>query len=310
MKIIFFGTPQFAVPTLEKLAQQRYDIELVVTNPDEPFGRGHELTPPPVKRAAHRHGLLIFQPQNLRDFKTRTFLSDFDPDAIVVVAYGHILPPWILELPPLGCINLHASLLPKFRGAAPIPWAIIRGETETGVTTMKMDRGMDTGDVLLSHAEPIHDDDTAGTLSERLSLLGADLMVDTLQGLARRQIQPLPQDDQLASYAPKLRREDGWIDWSLSANEVWRRIRGLNPWPGAHSTFRGKQLHIWSASALDEITPALAPGTLIQEDNRLEVACGVGRLILHEVQLEAKKRLSAFDFMQGARIKPGEKLGT
>jgi methionyl-tRNA formyltransferase len=309
MKLIFCGTPRFALPTLEKLIEEQFDIELVVTKPDEPAGRGHELTASPVKQAAHQHRLLIFQPEKLNHPATRTFLSTFYVEAIVVAAYGYILPQWMLELAPLGCINLHASLLPKYRGAAPIPWAIIRGEKETGVTTMRLDRGMDTGDILLSRAEPIYSEDTAETLSMRLSLPGAELMVETLRGLERGAIQPCPQDNPRASYAPRLRKEDGRIDWSLESEEIWRRVRGLNPWPGAFSTFRGKLLHIWTASFACESLPGVAPGTLILAENRLEVACRVGHLILGEVQLEGRKRLSAFDFARGARIKPGEKLG-
>ncbi len=310
MKLIFCGTPRFAVPTLQKLTQEKFDIELVVTNPDERAGRGYPWKAPPVKETAAQHRLLIFQPLKLNDACARTFITEFRPDAIVVVAYGHILPPWIIDLPALGCINLHASLLPKYRGAAPIPWAIIKGERETGVTSMKIDRGMDTGDVLLSRHEPIREDDTAATLSDRLSLIGADLMVETLRKLEGGQTRPRPQDSQQSSYAPRLKKEDGWIDWQLSAEEISRRVRGLNPWPSAQTKFRRKTLHIWKATPLTESSPGLEPGTLLPEARRLTVACGSGLLVLHEVQLEGRKRLSAHEFMQGARVKPGEKLET
>jgi methionyl-tRNA formyltransferase len=308
MKLIFCGTPRFAVPTLEKLIHENFEIELVVTNPDEPAGRGYEPKTPPVKEIANRNRLLIFQPPKVGDQSAQTFITAFQPDAIVVVAYGHILPPWMIDLPPLGCINLHASLLPKYRGAAPIPWAIIKGERETGVTTMKIDRGMDTGEVLDARPEPIRDEDTAATLSERLSLIGADLIVETLRKLEGGEIRPQPQNSREATYAPILKKEDGRIDWSLSAEEIWRRVRGFNPWPGAHAKFRRKTLHIWKAAPSPESSQSFEPGTLLLEASRLKVACGSGLLVLHEVQLEGRKRLPALDFMNGARVKPGEKL--
>ncbi len=310
MKLIFCGTPGFAVPTLEKLVQENFEVELVVTNPDEPAGRGGAPTPPPVKLAAHRHHLLVFQPRKLNDPSTQTLLTTFQPDALVVVAYGHLLPGWMMDWPRLGCINLHASLLPKYRGAAPIPWAIIHGERVTGVTTMKIDRGMDTGDILLSRPEPIHDDDTAATLGERLSRLGADLMVETLRGLEHGAIHPHPQDPQQASYAHKLKKEDGKITWSVSAQEIARRVRGLNPWPGAQTQFRGKYLRIWRALPSAENLRGAEPGTLIPEGNQLKVACGSGSLVLQELQLEGRNRLTSEEFMRGARLQPGEKLGS
>jgi methionyl-tRNA formyltransferase len=311
MNLIFCGTPQFAVPTLEKLVAEKFPIQLVITNPDEPRGRGHKVQPSPVKEAALRHGLPLFQPAKVKTDETREYLSQYHPDAIVIVAYGHIVPQWMIDLPPLGCINLHASLLPKYRGAAPIAWAIIRGEKETGVTTMKIDAGMDTGDMLLERHEPIREDDTTETLGERLSVIGADLMIETLRKLERGDVTPRPQNHGLATLAPRLKREDGLIDWSLPAEDVERRVRGLIPWPGAYTSFRGKHLHIWRAEAVAVGGSALAPGTISTEAKRLAVACG-GRtqLLLHEVQMEGRKRLSAREFMNGARVESGEILGS
>lgn len=311
MRLIFFGTPRFAVPTLERLVEEGHSVELVVTNPDEPAGRGYELTAPPVKEAARRLHRLVFQPTRFKDDTTRTFLSGFEADAGVVVAYGHLLPSWMLELPRLGCINLHASLLPRHRGAAPIPWAIMHGDRETGVTTMKMDVGMDTGDLLLEQLEPISESDTAATLSERLSVIGADLMARTLRGLDAGQIVPRPQDSTLATHAPLLKKEDGRIMWSLTAEEIGRRVRGLNPWPGAFTQFGGKLIHIWAASPRGQSPAPESPGVVIVERERVRVVCGEGTLLsLEEVQVEGRKRLHALEFARGARIQTGDQLGT
>jgi len=310
MHLIFCGTPQFAVPTLEKLLAEGFQIDLVVSQPDEPSGRGYEVKPPPVKQVAERAGIPVFQPAKLKDPATQEFLSKYHPDAIVVVAYGRIIPPWMIDLPRLGCINLHASLLPRYRGAGPIQWAIIRGETVTGMTTMKIDPGMDTGDILLMREIPIREDDTTETLSGSLSRIGADLMIETLRGLERGELKPRPQDHSQATMAPMLKKEDGRIDWRLPARQISWRVRGLRPWPGAHSTFRGKNLHIWSAAVAATPPSQLAPGTLVGGAGKLSVACGHGtQLELKEVQLEGRKRLSARDFLNGVRLAPGEKLG-
>lgn len=310
MNLLFCGTPRFAVPTLEKLLAEGFTIELVVSQPDEPSGRGYEVKPPPVKQVAERAGIQVFQPAKLKDPATQEFLSRYHPDAIVVVAYGRIIPPWMIELPRLGCINLHASLLPKYRGAGPIQWAIMRGERVTGVTTMKIDPGMDTGDILLVREIPIREDDTTETLSDSLSRIGADLMIETLRGLERGEITPRPQDHSQATMAPMLKKENGRIDWDLSAREISWRVRGLRPWPGAYSTFRGKNLHVWSAAVADAPPTELAPGTLLGGAGKLSVVCGQGtQLELNEVQLEGRKRLSARDFMNGVHLQPGERLG-
>jgi methionyl-tRNA formyltransferase len=311
MTLIFCGTPQFAVPTLERLIAEKHDIELVMTNPDEPSGRGYDVKPSPVKLAALKAGLEVFQPLKLKEDLTVGFLSKFRPDFIVVVAYGHIIPKWMIDLPKHGCINLHASLLPKYRGAAPIQWAIIRGESVTGVTTMKIDEGLDTGDVLLKREVPIQDDDTTETLSERLSGVGADLMVETLPKLFRAEIQPQPQNHAQATFAPLLKKEDGRIDWMLRAEEIRWRVRGQRPWPGAYTTFRSKNLHIWSATPVPgQAGPGHEPGTLLPDRGSLRVVCGLGTLLeVHELQLEGRKRLLARDFLNGVRPSSGEKLG-
>ena len=310
MKLIFCGTPQFAVPALERLIADKHDIELVMTNPDEPSGRGYEVKPSPVKRAALKAGLEVFQPLKLKEESTVGVLSDFAPDLIVVVAYGHIIPKWMIELPKHGCVNLHASLLPKYRGAAPIQWAIIQGESITGVTTMKIDEGLDTGDILLEEEVPIRDEDTTETLSERLSGVGANLTAETLAELIRGEIQPQRQDHTQATYAPILKREDGQISWSLRAEEIGCRVRGLRPWPGAYTSFRSKNLHIWSATpVMGRAEPEHEPGTLLPGPGTLHVVCGLGTLLeVLELQLEGRKRLPARDFMNGMRIKAGEKL--
>lgn len=310
MKLLFCGTPQFAVPTLEKLITQGHEVQLVICQPDEPAGRGYRVTVPPVKGLALQSGIPVYQPARLKDPATLETLSKYQADAIVVVAYGKIIPPWMIELPRLGCINLHASLLPKYRGAAPIQWAIIRGERGTGVTTMKIDPGLDTGDILLMREEPIDEADTTETLSARLSAMGADLMIETLRGLDRGEIVPQPQDHSQATLAPMLKKEDGRMDWTMTAQELTWRVRGLRPWPGAFTTFRGKNFHIWAAQPMMDAAPTSdAPGCLTCEGPRLFVTGGGGaRLELMEVQVEGRKRLSVRDFLNGVRLALGERL--
>jgi methionyl-tRNA formyltransferase len=311
MKLIFCGTPKFAVPALERLTSPPFEIELVLTNPDEPSGRGYELKASPVKQVALDCRLPVFQPHKLKTPFSRAFLSQYRPDAVVVVAYGHILPGWMIALPRLGCINLHASLLPKYRGAAPINWAIIRGEQQTGVTTMKIDAGLDTGDILLAREMEIRSDDTTETLGERLSLMGAELMAETLERLERGDIKPQPQDHAQATLAPILKKEDGLINWRLSAEEIERRVRGLCPWPGAFTTFRGKGLQVWKAAVSPMQASAMEPGTLLGESGRPLVSCGGGSVLeLVEVQMEGRRRMPGRDFLNGIRLTPLEKFGT
>ena len=248
MNLVFCGTPRFAVPTLEKLVEAGFRIHLVVTQPDRPKGRGLELVASPVKESALKLNLPITQPDRIKtNDEFRAQLTALKPDAIIVVGYGRIIPQWMLDLPPLGNINLHASLLPKYRGAAPIQWAIANGETVTGVTTMRIDAGLDTGDILQQQELAIAPDDTAETLAPRLASIGADLMVETLRGLQAGTIHPRPQDNSQASLAPILKKEDGLVDFSRTASEIFNRIRGFQPWPGAYTKFRGKTLQIIKA---------------------------------------------------------------
>jgi len=308
LNLIFCGTPPFAVPTLEKLVGAGFRVHLVVTQPDRPKGRGLELVQSPVKESALKLNLPISQPDRIKtNDEFRAQLNVLHPDAIIVVGYGRIIPPWMLNLPPLGNLNLHASLLPKYRGAAPIQWAIANGETVTGVTTMRIDAGLDTGDILQQHELAIAPADTAETLAPRLAAIGADLMVETLHRLQTGTIQPRPQDNAQASLAPILKKEDGLVDFSRSAAEIFNRIRGFQPWPGAHTKFRGKTLQIVKARPATEAVPQ---AELHAQADRLLVGCAHHTsLELLEIQLEGKKRSSAGDFIRGYRPRPGEKLG-
>jgi methionyl-tRNA formyltransferase len=308
LNLIFCGTPRFAVPTLDRLVEAGFNIQLVVTQPDRPKGRGLELVSSPIKQRALQLGLPIVQPESIKNNDAfRAQLSAFKPSAIIVVGYGRIIPQWMLDLPPLGNINLHASLLPKYRGAAPIQWAIARGETVTGVTTMKIDAGLDTGDILLQQEISIASDDTAETLAPKLAAVGADLTVETLRGLQRDAVHPRKQDHAHATLAPILKKEDGLVDFSRSAAEILNRMRGFQPWPGAYSKFRGKGLQIPKAALARRPLPM---SELKPEGDRLFAGCGQGTTIeLLEVQLEGKKRTSAADFIRGYRPQPGERFG-
>jgi methionyl-tRNA formyltransferase len=308
LKLVFCGTPQFAVPTLEKLVDSGFHIDLVVTQPDRPKGRGLEVVPPPVKESAKKLNLPITQPDKIKNNEEfRAQLTALKPDAIIVVGYGRLIPQWMLDLPPLGNINLHASLLPKYRGAAPIQWAIANGETITGVTTMRLDVGLDTGDILLQRQSPISPDDTSETLSPRLATLGADLVVETLHGLQQGSIHPHPQNPAHATLAPILKKEDGLIDFSRPAGEILNRIRGFQPWPGAYTIFRGRNLQVWKAKPAGLSIP---PAELHVEADRLLAGCGRNTALeLVEVQLEGKKRMPARDFIHGYRVHRAEKVG-
>ena len=302
------GTPEFAVPSLEALHKHGYIVPLVVTQPDRPKGRGRKATPPPVKATAARLGMAILQPESV---KTENFLqmaSALKPDLFVVVAFGHILSPALLDIPRLGVINLHASLLPKYRGAAPIQWAIINNEQETGVTAMQMDTGLDTGDILLATRVHIHPEDTAAMLHDRLALVGADLLIHTLSALEKGELKPKAQDHTQASQAPLLKKQDGHIDWQLPATRLEAFIRGMNPWPGAF-TFRKKQrLKIFRAKALPIDTDA-EPGIVIKRfSNQLCVAAGHGVLSILELQGASGKRLEVKEFLRGHPITPGTVL--
>ena len=309
LNLVFCGTPGFAVPTLHRLVGAGFRISLVVTQPDRPKGRGLERVSSPVKLCALHLGLPITQPESIKNNDAfRAQLTALEPRAIIVVGYGRIISQWMLDLPPLGNINLHASLLPKYRGAAPIQWAIAGGETVTGVTTMKIDAGLDTGDILQQEKILIAPNETAETLAPKLAAAGATLMVETLRGLEAGSIHPQPQDHTQATLAPILRKEDGLIDFSRPVSEILNRMRGFQPWPGAYSRFRNKNLQVWKAAAFDRSLPS---SELRVEGDRLLVGCGQGTAIeLLEVQLEGKKRISASDFDRGYRPLPGEKLGS
>lgn len=310
MKLVFCGTPQFAVPSLEKLVQSGFAVALVVSQPDRPQGRGMELAAPPVKQSAMKLGLPVIQPERIK--KNEEFqqqLRDLQAEAIIVVGYGRIIPPWMLQLPRYGNINVHASLLPKYRGAAPIQWAIAGGETITGVTTMRLDEGLDTGNILLQQETPVLPEDTAVSLAPRLAYLGADLLIETLQGLAQGSIFPIPQDHSLATLAPILKREDGLINFTRTAREIHNRLRGFQPWPGAYTLFRGKNLKIVAAQPAQGPVAA-APGTLAIRDDRLLAGCSSGTVLeLLQVQPEGKKAMTAREFLSGYRPKDGEDLG-
>jgi methionyl-tRNA formyltransferase len=308
LNLVFCGTPSFAVPTLEKLVEAGFHVHLVVTQPDRPKGRGLERVASPVKQRALQLGLPITQPESIKnndDFHAQ--LTALKPDAIIVVGYGRIIPQWMLDLPPLGNINLHASLLPKYRGAAPIQWAIARGETITGVTTMKINAGLDTGDILLQQEITIAPDDTAETLAPELAVVGAEITVETLRRLQTGTVHSRRQDDSQATLAPILKKEDGLIDFSRPASEILNRLRGFQPWPGAYTKFRGKNLQVWKVAACERVLPS---AELKMESDRLVAGCGRGTAIeLLQLQLEGKKRTSASDFLHGHRPLPGEKLG-
>lgn len=308
LRIVFCGTPAFAVPSLRLLLSQAdFEVAGVITQPDRPRGRGHETSVSPVKAAALEANVSIFQPEKIRSEESQDFLQRAGADAIAIIAYGQIIPARLIAIPRLGWINLHGSLLPKYRGAAPINWAIVNGETHTGLTTMQINPGLDTGPTLLKYETEIAPDETAPELAARLSEAGAPLMVETLRRLASGEIQAIPQDDSQATFAPILKKEDGRIDWSLSATQIYNRIRGLQPWPGTFTKFRGKTCHIWGKPAAQ---PASAPvGFLLPQAHEILVACGSHTtLALEFVQMEGRKRVTAREFANGARLKPSDQF--
>ena len=310
MRLVFCGTPQFAVPTLEAVIAAGHEVALVVTQPDRAAGRGMELQVPPVKRVAVEHGLPVVQPEKIRsNAEFRALLEGIRPDAILVVAYGRIIPQWMLDLPRFGCINLHGSLLPKYRGAAPIQWAVANGELVTGVTTMQLDAGLDTGDLLLAQVVPVGLEETAADVYEGLAAVGAGLMVESLCGLADGSLYAQAQDHSLATLAPILKREDGLIDFSRTAKQVYDRWRGFQPWPGAHTVLRGKKLIVHRMHLVERPLGAEECMLVVRGDSMF-VGCGEGTMIaLDEVQMEGKRRMSAAEFLHGHQIKSGERLG-
>ena len=311
MNLVFCGTPVFAVPTLERLVDAGFAVKLVVTQPDRASGRGMELAASPVKHRALGFGLPIVQPDTINNNdEFRAQLESAAPDAIIVVGYGRIVPQWMIDLPKYGNINLHASLLPKYRGAAPIQWAIANGETVTGVTIMRIAAGLDTGDMLMQAEEPIRTDDTTITLTPRLAKTGAGLMITTLAGLVNGTVHPQPQDNSKVSLAPILKKEDGIIDFSRTATETWNRLRGFQPWPGAFTTFRGKTMHLHAAVPAPGIA-LVKPGHFAVESGRLLMGFARGSTLeVRELQVEGKKRMSAQDFINGYRPRSGELIGS
>ena len=316
MRLLFCGTPQFAVPTLKHLlAQPDFELLAVITQPDRPSGRGQEVSFSPVKEVALAANLPVHQPEKIRAPEIQELLQSYSPDFIVIIAYGQIIPARLLPIPKHGWINLHASLLPKYRGAAPINWAIVNGETRTGLTTMRIDAGMDTGDMLLQHALEIGPKETAPELTARLSEAGAPLMAETLRGLAAGKITPRPQDHSQATLAPhaETRRRPHRLE--PHRTEIYNRMRGFAPWPGAYTTFRGQTCHLWGEPVSNELIPAsgeirnVPPGTLLPEKETLYVVCG-GTTVLRvlAVKLEGRKQVSASEFANGARLKTGERL--
>lgn len=330
MRIVFLGTPDFAVPTLDAIIAAGHDVPLVVTQPDRPKGRKQELIPSPLKAAALRHEIEVFQPNRIREPQAIEKLTALRPDAMVVVGYGQIIPQSIIDIAPLGIINVHASLLPELRGAAPIQWSIVRGYKTTGVTTMQIDAGLDTGDILLQSELPICPEETAPELSARLAQEGATLLIETLCGAgiqpagvlpsrdregAVATLHPESQDNSRATWAPIIRKEDGRIDWTHSAQQIHDLVRGFQPWPGAHTSFRGQSIHLWKTRVSPQHSD-LAPGTLITNPGIHAVAgagvyavAGNGALLeLLEVQLEGRKRMPAAVFANGHRLTPNERL--
>lgn len=307
--MLFMGTPEFAVPTVRALLGSEHSLLAVVTQPDKPAGRGRRLSQPPVKELALSHDIPCLQPHTLRDPRAADEIASYGPGLIVVAAYGKILPPEVLAIPPLGCLNVHASLLPKYRGAAPINWALIKGEKETGITIMVMDEEMDHGPILLQRALAIGPEETAGELHDRLAVLGAETLMEALEGLMAGTLKPVVQDHSRATFAPFLKKEDGRLDWSQAAETVVNRVRGVTPWPGAVTTLGGELLKVWKAAPGP---PGLSgrPGEVVAAgEDGLVVACGEGSVRLEVVQLAGRKKLDAASFLRGRPVEKGTVLG-
>jgi methionyl-tRNA formyltransferase len=305
LRAVFMGTAPFALPTLRSLADTE-EVFAVITQPDRPRGRGQEIAPPPSKGLALDLGLQVLQPERVKDPHFISQLGELKPDVIVVAAFGQILPPPVLNLPHLGCVNVHPSLLPKYRGAAPINWAIINGESKTGVTTYLMDEGMDTGPILLVRDVEIGADVTAEELGEQLAAIGGELARETIQGLKKKNLQPIPQDEKRATYAPLLKKADGLIQWEEEADRIRNQIRGMVPWPVAFTWWKGKRIKLFRGRTGHGTG---APGEITSVDGGLEVACGKGSLFIEELQLEGGKKMRWEEFTRGHQLTPGEKLG-
>jgi methionyl-tRNA formyltransferase len=304
LKILFAGTPEFAVPSLQALLTSEHQVCAVFTQPDRPAGRGRKLTASPVKDLAETAGVPVHQPSTLRDPGVQREIGALNHDLMVVAAYGLLLPRPVLEIPSLGCVNVHASLLPRWRGAAPIQWAILAGDAKTGVTIMQMDEGLDTGAMLLQQELEIHPTETAATLHDRLATLGAEVLLETLGDMALGRMTPMVQDAARVTYAPKLRKDDAWLDWDQSALELERKVRAFNPWPVSATRFRDKTLRIWAAHALPDASNRQGrPGQVFADGHGLDVACGEGRLRLAQVQLPGKRPVPVAAFLNAHSVK-------
>ena len=310
IRIIFCGTPEFAVPSFRALiAHPEISVEAVITQPDRPRGRGNRVSNSPVKQAALAAELQIYQPESIKSESSQEFLKRVAPDAMIIIAYGQIIPARLLTIPRLGWINLHASLLPQYRGAAPIHWAIANGETRTGLTTMQIDAGMDTGPILLQREIEIGPEETSPELYARMSESGAELVVDSLLKFDRGEISATPQDQAKATSAPILKKEDGKIDWSRTAQQIFNRMRGFSPWPGAYTIFRGQTCSLWGRPASDTAVEGIRPGEILSSTTEMRVGCGEGTSLRVEfVQLEGRKRVSAREFANGARMFPTDRF--
>ena len=303
------GSATFALPSLNRLFEQGYGLTGVITQPDKPSGRGRALQAPPVKKRAFELHLPTYQPASLKTEETRALIQALETDMVVVVAYGKILPPWLLELPRYGCINLHGSILPKYRGAAPVHWAIANGEQTTGVCTMLLDEGLDTGPTYLCRETPIGPDESAAELYDRLAELGADVLIETVNGVLKGTLEPKPQDGSQATFAPILKKEHGFIDWNMPAIEIHDRVRAFNPWPGTVARFRGMTCKILRTSLVNSPPHAVGAGSLLVSGHSLAVVCGdSAMLVVLLIQPENRKAVSGADFANGARIQPGEKF--
>ena len=312
MKIIFMGTPDFAVNTLKALVEAGHEVVLAVTQPDKPKGRGKTMQFPPVKEAALAHNIEVYQPRRIREPDCVEFLRKYEPELIVVAAFGQILPEEILSMPKFGCINVHASLLPKYRGAAPIQWAVLNGESVTGVTIMQMDAGLDTGDILEQTEVVLDADETGGSLFDKLANAGAKLCVQTIAHLKEGMLNPVSQEEALASHTGKITKEMGKIDWGEPADVIERKVRGLNPWPGAYTRLNGKTLKIWKTSLCTDGSRdnnADVGEVILADKMHLVIQTGEGKLALQELQMEGKKRMQVDAFLRGCKVKEGTILG-
>lgn len=311
LRIVFCGTPEFAVPSLRRLAERpEFSLEAVITQPDRPRGRGQHVSSSPVKEAALEIGLHVYQPETIKSESAQEFLKRVTPDAVVIIAYGQIVPARLLTIPRLGWLNLHASLLPRYRGAAPIHWAIANGGTITGLTTMQIDAGMDTGPTLLRREIGIGPDETAPELAARMSTIGAELIADSLLRFDRGEISPAPQEEKSASYAPILKKEDGRIDWARPAQQIYNRMRGFTPWPGAYTTFRDQTCQLWGRPETSGAAGThIEPGRIVPSTKEVYIVCGEGTCLrLEFIQVEGRKKISAREFANGARMGPAERF--